>query len=88
MSVVDLDLKTYVTIHLPMVLSTFFDSSQVPGLLKIQVSCPGKCTLINSQGKVGVTSDMEVTPYVDCNKTLKNICSAETPGRFTSVFVE
>ena len=37
MSVADPELKTYVTVHLPTVLSTFFDSSQIPGLLKIQV---------------------------------------------------
>jgi hypothetical protein len=37
MTVTDPDLKTYVTIHLPMVLSTFFESSQISALLKIQV---------------------------------------------------
>ena len=34
----DPELKTYVTIHLPMVLSTFFESSQVAGQLKLTVS--------------------------------------------------
>ena len=40
MAVADSELKTYVTIHLPTVLSTFFESSQVSVQLKITVRIP------------------------------------------------
>ena len=37
LTVSDPELKTYVTVHLPMVMSTFFESTQISALLKIQV---------------------------------------------------